>query len=454
MALQLDDARARHRRAREDYDAFRSRGLKYDMRKGWPSAEQLDLSSALLGLPGSHDYTTESGHDARQYSGLQGLPELRAIFAPILGVPVEQLVAADNSSLALMHDALVYALLWGVPGGDGPWMREVREARGMREVREVREAREAREVREVREARRFLCPVPGYYWHFALAEACGFDLIPVPLTGQGPDMEVVERLALDPSVKGMWCVPQYANPSGETYSDETVRRLAGMRTGAADFRLFWDDAYPLHHLTSTPRRVANILVASTEAGHPRRPLLFTSTSKITFAGAGVGFFAGCPENVRWYLDHAGRRSIGPDKINQLRHVRFLKSEAETRRLMDQHRRCLSPKFEALDEVLHQHLHGEAGVGWTRPEGGYFTLLTVVPGTAGRVVELAKEAGLLLSPAGSLHPHGVDPEDKLIRLAPSQPSVAEIRAIAAGIALCVRLALRESELKQLTPERTI
>lgn len=424
MTEQLDGARARHRRAREDYDAFRSRGLKHDMRKGWPSSEQLDLSSALLGLPGSDDYTTESGYDARQYSGLQGLPELRAIFAPILGVPVEQLVAADNSSLALMHDALVYALLKGVPGGDGPW---------------------------VREERRFLCPVPGYYWHFALASTFGFELIPVPLTGHGPDMDVVERLIEDPSVKGMWCVPQYSNPSGETYSDETVRRLARMRTGASDFRLFWDDAYPLHHLTSTPRRVANILAASTEAGHPRRPLIFTSTSKITFAGAGVGFFAGCPENVRWYLDHAGRRSIGPDKINQLRHVRLLKSEAETRRLMEQHRQRLLPKFEALDEVLHQHLDGETGVGWTRPEGGYFTLLTVVPGTAGRVVELAKEAGLLLSPAGSLHPHGVDPEDKLIRLAPSQPSVAEIKVIAAGIALCVRLALRESELKQLTPE---
>ncbi|HEY0191540.1 MAG TPA: aminotransferase class I/II-fold pyridoxal phosphate-dependent enzyme [Kofleriaceae bacterium] len=418
MAEQQEGAHARHRRAREAYDAFAARGLAHDMRKGWPSAAQLDLSSALLGLPGCDDYTTASGQDARQYSGLQGLPELRAIFAPILGVPVEQLVAADNSSLALMHDALVYALLNGVPGGDGPW---------------------------VREPRRILCPVPGYYWHFALASSCGFELVPVPLTGEGPDLDAVERLVEDPSVKGMWCVPQYSNPSGETYSDETVRRLARMRTAAPDFRLFWDDAYPLHHLTSTPRRVANILEASIQAGHPRRPLIFTSTSKITFAGAGVGFFAGCPDNVRWYLDHAARRSIGPDKLNQLRHVRFLKSEADTRQLMEQHRRCLQLKFEALDEVLHQHLDGEPGVGWTRPEGGYFTLLTVSPGTAARVVELAKGAGLLLSPAGSLHPHGVDPADQLIRLAPSQPSVAEIREIAAGIALCVRLARREAEL---------
>lgn len=387
------------------------------MRKGWPSAEQLDLCSALLALPGRDDYTTASGQDVRQYSGLQGLPELRAIFAPILGVPVEQLVAADNSSLALMHDALVYALLHGVPGGGGPWGRD---------------------------ARRFLCPVPGYYWHFALAAALGFELVPVPLTGDGPDMDVVERLVRDPSVKGMWCVPQYANPSGETYSDATVRRLAAMRTGAPDFRLFWDDAYPLHHLTPTPRRVANILAAATEAGHPGRPLMFTSTSKITFAGAGVGFFAGDPDNVRWYLAHAGRRSIGPDKVNQLRHVRLLQSEAETRRLMERHRLCLAPKFEALDRVLRQHLDGEPDVRWTRPEGGYFTLLTVRPGTAARVVELAKRAGLLLSPAGSLHPHGVDPEDRLIRLAPSQPSVAEIEVIAAGIAVCVRLALREAE----------
>jgi DNA-binding transcriptional MocR family regulator len=221
-----------------------------------------------------------------------------------------------------------------------------------------------------------------------------------------------------------------------------------MKTGAPDFRLFWDDAYALHHLTSTPRRVANILDASTEAGHPHRPFIFSSTSKITFAGGGVAFFAGSSENVRWYLEHAALRTIGPDKINQLRHVRFLKSEAETRRIMEQHRQRLVPKFEALDEVLHEHLDDESGVSWTRPEGGYFTLLTVRSGTARRAIELAREAGLRLSPAGSLHPHRVDPDDKLIRLAPTYPSVADIKAAAAGIAVCVRLAARESEMKQL------
>ncbi len=425
MTEQLDSARARHRRAREDYDAFRSRGLKHDMRKGWPSSEQPDLSSALLGLPGSDDYTTESGNDARQYSGLQGCRSCarssRRSSASRSSSWSRRTTRASRSCMTRSSTPC----LQGVPGGDGPW---------------------------VREERRFLCPVPGYYWHFAPR----IDVRLRPRSGaaqrSGPDMDVVERLVEDPSVKGMWCVPQYANRSGETYSDEAVRRLARMRTGAPDFRLFWDDAYPLHHLTPTPRRVANILVASTESGHPRRPLIFTSTSKITFAGAGVGFFAGCPENVRWYLDHAGRRSIGPDKINQLRHVRLLKSGAETRRLMEQHRQCLLPKFEALDEVLHQHLADETGVGWTRPEGGYFTLLTVIPGTAGRVVELAKEAGLLLSPAGSLHPHGVDPEDKLIRprsiparCRGDQGDRGRYRALRAP-------ALRESELKQLTLER--
>lgn len=393
-----------------EYDAFKARGLKLDMTRGKPAPDQLDLAEAMLTLPGNRDHFTQAGDDARNYGLLQGLPEARALFAPLLGAPPDQIIVADNSSLAVMHDCIVWALLKGVPGANRPWSNPA-----------------------------FICPVPGYDRHFALCEEYGIRMIPVPLTGNGPDMDAVEALVLDPTVKGMWCVPKYSNPSGEVYADETVRRLAGMRTGAPDFRLFWDNAYAVHHLTGHRHEIANILDACAAAGHPDRAFIFASTSKITLAGAGLAFFGSSPANVAWYLARAFKRTIGPDKLNQLRHVRFLKDQNGLMRHMDAHRALLAPKFAAVHAALEDRLAGTGAARWAKPEGGYFISLDATPGTAKQVVSLAKEAGLALTAAGSTWPHGNDPRDSNLRLAPTFPSLTDVKLAAEGIALCILLA---------------
>ena len=401
-------------RTRADYDSFKARGLKLDMTRGKPSPEQLSLSDGMLLPQGNRDTTTAAGEDARNYGGaLQGLPEVRALFAAALGLPAESIVLGNNSSLALMHDCIVWALLKGVPGSDRPWSREASPA--------------------------FICPVPGYDRHFGLAEEFGFRLLPVPLTGQGPDMEAVEALAADPSVKGMWCVPRYSNPTGETYADETVRRLAAMPTGAPDFRLFWDDAYAVHPLTDRPVPLAPILDLTREAGHPDRAFCFASTSKVTLAGAGVALFASSPANVAWYLARAGRRTIGSDKLNQLRHLRFLRDADGLHAHMQRHRALIGPKFDAVLAALDRRLGGTGLARWSRPEGGYFISVDVVPGTAARVVALAKAAGLALTPAGATWPQGRDPDDANLRLAPTFPSLKDVESAAEGIAICIALA---------------
>ncbi|WP_298957976.1 aminotransferase class I/II-fold pyridoxal phosphate-dependent enzyme [uncultured Methylobacterium sp.] len=402
------------------YAALQARGLKLDMTRGKPAPDQLDLSDDLLTMPGNRDHFTESREDARNYGGVQGLAELRALFSGVLGAPPAQIVAGNNSSLALMHDCLAYALLKGVPGGARPWSRE--------------------------ETVRFLCPVPGYDRHFALCETYGIEMLSVPMTADGPDMAVVEELVRDPSVKGMWCVPQYSNPGGETYSDDTVRRLAGMEAGAPDFRLFWDNAYALHHLTERRPHLLNVLEAAAEAGHSDRPFVFASTSKVTLAGAGVAFLAGSPDTIRWYLGCAGKRSIGPDKLNQLRHARFLRDQAGLLRLMDGHRQRLAPKFAAVTRILDRDLGGTGAARWTDPEGGYFILLETPEGCASRVVELAAGCGLAMTPAGATHPYGRDPHDRTLRLAPSYPSLAEVEAAAEVIALCTLIAATEARLR--------
>ena len=399
---------------RAAYEAFKARGLKLDMTRGKPSPEQLSLSDAMLVPQGNRDTTTAAGEDARNYGGdFRGLPEVRALFAEALGLPADAIVLGNNSSLALMHDCIVWALLKGVPGSERPWSREPSPA--------------------------FICPVPGYDRHFGLAEDFGFRLLPVPLTGQGPDMDAVEALAADPAVKGMWCVPRYANPTGETYADETVRRLAAMRTGAPDFRLFWDDAYAVHHLTEDRTPLAPVLALCAEAGNPDRAFCFASTSKVTLAGAGVALFASSPANVAWYLARAGRRTIGADKLNQLRHLRFLRDAEGLHAHMARHRALIAPKFDAVLDALERRLGGTGLARWSRPAGGYFISVDVLPGTAGRVVDLAKAAGLALTPAGATWPQGRDPEDTNLRLAPTFPALKDVEAAAEGIAICIALA---------------
>jgi DNA-binding transcriptional MocR family regulator len=413
------ELRAAHEDIRRRYQGFAERKLKLNLTRGKPSSQQLDLCNELLGLPGP-EYLA-GGVDTRNYGELQGLPELRALLAPIFGVSAERVILGDNASLALMHDAVVYSLLKGTVDSDRPWSREPRVA--------------------------FLCPVPGYDRHFSICAQFGIEMIPVPMLETGPDMAVVEALvAADPHIKGMWCVPKYSNPCGTVYSDETVERLAKMNTAARDFRLFWDNAYAVHHLTDERIEIANIDELCTRHGHANRAFIFGSTSKITFAGAGVGLFAGSRDNVGWYLKNMSMRTIGGDKVNQLRHIRLFKRSGGVTALMDRHREILAPKFEQVLQAFERHL-GDSGVArWTRPKGGYFISLEVLDGCAKQVVKLAKEAGVELTPAGATHPLGRDERDRFIRIAPSFPDLAEVTQAAEGVAVCVLLAAVEKLLQ--------
>ena len=400
-------------RAQSDYTALVGRGLDLDLTRGKPSAEQLDLSNGLLALPGPDDYTAADGTDCRNYGGLEGLRELRAIFSEFLQVPVDQLLAVGNASLQLMHDTIVHALLGVLPGAGRRWADEERIA--------------------------FLAPVPGYDRHFALCERYGIELIPVPMTPEGPDMDIVERLvAADAGIKGIWCVPKYSNPDGVTYSDTTSRRLAALNPAAPDFRIFWDNAYAVHHLTDRHAEVADILALCAEAGHPDRAFVFGSTSKITMAGAGVAFFGSSPANIAWFKKYFAKGSIGPDKINQLRHVRFLRDADGVRALMARHAELIRPKFEVVNRILTDELDGTGLATWSNPAGGYFINLRVPAGCARAVVKRAAEAGIKLTPAGATHPYGDDPEDRTIRIAPTYPPKDELEQAIHGLAVCVRL----------------
>jgi DNA-binding transcriptional MocR family regulator len=331
-------------------------------------------------------------------------------------------VAAGNSSLALMHDAIAWALLQGVPGGTGPWSTGGPVT--------------------------FLCPVPGYDRHFTICAGFGIRMVPVNLTGHGPDMDEVERLvAQDPTIKGMWCMPKYSNPTGETYSGETIERLAAMRTAAADFRLFWDNAYGVHHLTATRHGIANVLDVCVRHGHSDRAFVFASTSKMTYAGAGVAAFGSSAANVRWWLQQLERRTIGPDKLNQLRQVRLLRDEAGMAAHMEAHARILAPKFQEVTRTFASLLGGTGVATWTEPAGGYFVSLDVLDGCARRVIDLAKAAGIAVVPAGSTFPHGHDPHDRNIRIAPSYPTLEEVSQASEGLAVCVLLAASEALLSQ-------
>jgi DNA-binding transcriptional MocR family regulator len=401
----------------QKYEAFKARGLKLNLTRGKPASAQLDLSSDLLSLPGTSDFTAEDGTDCRNYGGLQGLLETRRLFSGMMGAPPEQIVVSNNASLALMHDCIVYSLLKGTCDSAQPWSKEKEVA--------------------------FLCPVPGYDRHFKICQDYGIRMISVPMNDDGPDMDHVERLvAHDASIKGIWCVPKYSNPTGCVYSNAVTERLAAIKTAAADFRVYWDNAYAVHHLTSERIEIANILELCARHGHANRAFVFASTSKITFAGAGLALFAASRDNVQWLLTRLVPRTIGPDKVNQLRHVRFLKNEATITVLMDRQRAIIAPKFEKVLQVFEEEFSEIPNLSWTRPKGGYFISLTVPQGCAKRVVALAKNAGLELTPAGATHPYGKDPDDRTIRIAPSFPALKEVAQAAEGVALCVKLAVAE------------
>lgn len=412
--LTSDDATTASRRFKQEYEAFKAKGLKLDLTRGKPSAAQLDLSAALLSLPGENDFVGEGAIDTRNYGGLQGLSEARRLFATMVGAPSGQVILANNSSLALMHDTIVYALLKGTCDSGTPWSKQGEIS--------------------------FLCPVPGYDRHFKICEDYGIRMIPVELGEDGPNMDEVERLvAGDASIKGIWCVPKYSNPTGTVYSSATVERLAAMKTAAPDFRIYWDNAYSVHHLTDERVEIANMLEACARHANPNRAFVFASTSKITLPGSGVALFAGSPDNVKWLMARMDPRTIGPDKVNQLRHVRFLKDDAGILSLMDKHKALIAPKFKKVLDIFAERLTGVPDVSWTRPKGGYFISLQVGKGCAKRVIALAKEAGVVLTPAGATHPYGKDAADRTIRIAPTFPGLADVTQAAEGVAICVQLA---------------
>lgn len=414
---------------RAAYEGLKARGLALDMTRGKPSPEQLDLANALLALPGEGgDAYRVDGVDARNYGGLDGLPAMKGLFGDILGVAPQNVIVGGNSSLAMMYDAVARACLFGVvdEGGDllPAWQGAVRK---------------------------FICPSPGYDRHFAITEQLGFELLAVEMGEGGPDMAEVEALVADDvAVKGIWCVPKYSNPTGVCYDEETVRRLAEMRCAAGDFRIFWDNAYAEHHFDdgglSAP--LANIAEACAKAGNANRVLQFASTSKISHAGSGVAAFAASEANVADAKRRLGVQTIGPDKVNQLRHLRLFGGRGGDllvglRAHMKQHARLLKPKFDAVQEILTRELGGYGEVArWSVPRGGYFVSLDTADGLATRAVELAEQIGVKLTAAGAPFPYGVDPRDCNIRIAPSFPPLAEVEQAAEAVAVCVKLAAAE------------
>lgn len=403
---------------RARYDAVAARGLKLDMTRGKPAPAQLDLAAGLFETVASDDFKAPDGTDTRNYGGLEGLPEARALMGAIMQAPAADVLIGANASLQLMFDTMVRCHIFPLPGANAAW--------GAGKVR-------------------FLCPVPGYDRHFAITEHLGYELVPVPCTGRGPDMDVVEALVKDDaSVKGIWLVPTYANPTGETVDHDTARRLAAMPTAAADFRIFWDDAYAVHHLGDDRDTTPPILDLCRDAGHADRVFLFASTSKITHAGAGISAMASSPANIAWTKKHLSKQTIGPDKVNQLRHIRFLKDLEGVHAHMRRHAEILKPKFETVLEVLEAELAGTGLASWTRPKGGYFISLDTRSGFASKVVALADAAGVKLTAAGATHPYGKDPEDRNIRLAPSFPGLGDLRLATEVVALCVKLAWLETQ----------
>ena len=407
--------------AKAAYQHYAAQGLALDITRGKPSPAQLDLSRELLTAVSGDEYLSPSGVDTRNYGGLEGLRELREFFAAVAGVPAAQLLVHDNSSLALMGLTLQFHLLFGTSAGQA-W------AGGPHKI---------------------LCPIPGYDRHFGVAEHLGFELISVPMDDEGPDLDAVAQAVKDPAVKGIWIVPVYSNPSGLTISADRARALAELDAAAPDFRILWDNAYAVHHLTDEEAVSPAILDFCAQAGNPDRVWMYGSTSKITFAGAGVSYIASSAANIDWFKQHLGAMSIGPDKINQLRHLKFFTHistdpREALRTHMRRHAEIMAPKFAAVEEILQDKLGGTGLAEWTTPLGGYFITLKVRPGLASRVVELAAQAGVKLTPAGATHPYGKDPEDTYIRIAPSMPELSEVKLASEVLAACVLLAAAEQD----------
>jgi aspartate/methionine/tyrosine aminotransferase len=391
-------------------EGYRKEGLDLDMTRGKPGADQLSLSQGLFDAVDPGTWMTSGGVDSRNYGGLDGFDEAKRLFADYLGLAPEEIIVGGNSSLAMMHDTVSQLMSHGSSTTARPWW-------GTNPA--------------------FICPVPGYDRHFTILQRYGIRMIAVPVTDQGPDMAAVERLAGgDATIRGLWYVPRYGNPTGYTASAETVERLATLRTAAEDFRILWDDAYAVHHLGGGPAPLACLLAACRKAGNPDRPIIFGSTSKITFPGGGVAFQGSSERNCAWVRERLLAQTIGPDKVNILRHVRFFGDMAGILAHMDRHAALLAPKFAVVDRILTRELSGRGVAAWTRPQGGYFISLDTADGLATAAVRRAAEVGVKVTPAGSTFPYRKDPRDRNIRIAPTFPRLESLEKATEVLAVSI------------------
>lgn len=408
---------------RAQYRKFQAQGLKLDMSRGKPGADQLDISEGMLSvISSSKECIDNTGMDTRNYGALDGLPEAKNFFADVFGIREDQLILGGNSSLTMMYDTIAKAFTHGICEGCTPW--------GKLPVV------------------KFLCPSPGYDRHFAITEHFGVELITIRMNEDGPDMDSIDQLiANDDTIKGIWCVPKYSNPEGKSYSDDVVRRFASLKPAAKDFRIMWDNAYAIHHLSDEHDEILNILDECEKAGHPDLALVFASTSKVTFPGGGVALLAASAKNISYIKKLMFFQTIGPDKINQLRHVRYFKDAAGVEEHMKKQAEVLRPKFEVVLSTLTKEFDdAEDLIEYNKPRGGYFVSVNVYPGCAKRTVQLAKEAGVVLTSAGATFPYGLDPLDRNIRIAPTFPPVNELKIAMELFCLCVKLASCEKLLE--------
>ena len=406
---------------RKKYDSYKALGLKLDMSRGKPGAEQLELTNDMLDPALLGNFKAENGLDVRNYGLLDGIPECKRIFSQILEVAPENIIIFGNASLSIMYDYIAQCMIFGA--GDEPWCKQ--------------------------SGIKFLCPVPGYDRHFAITEQFGIEMINIPMTAKGPDMDLVEKYVnSDPAVKGIWCVPKYSNPQGYTYSDETVRRFAALKPAAEDFRIFWDNAYVIHDLyEDRSDTLLEILGECEKAGNPDMVYEFCSTSKVTFAGSGISAVASSAKNLEFFKKTMTIQTIGYDKLNQLRHVRYFKNIEGMKAHMKKHAAIMRPKFEAVLAVFEKELGG-LGIGsWTKPNGGYFISFESMEGCAKAIVEKCKEAGVVLTGAGATYPYKKDPSDSNIRIAPTFPSEEELAMAADLFVLCVKLVSVEKLLEK-------
>lgn len=419
MNMTTSEMKIAYEQALSQFEGWKAQNLKLNMARGKPSAAQLDLVSDIMTVLTNPADCKVDGMDARNYGELGGLPCAKAFWADVLGCKANEVFVGGAASLTLMYDLISKAYTHGLKNSPRPWCRE--------------------------EKLKFLCPAPGYDRHFRITESFGFELITIPMTATGPDMDMVEELVKDPAVKGIWCVPKYSNPDGIIYSDETITRFANLKPAAPDFTIMWDNAYCVHEFEGEFVPFKDIITLCREAGNPDMVFEFASTSKITFPGAGISVMASSAENIKYMEQLLGVQLISYDKVNQLRHVLYLKNKEGTLEIMKRHAKVMAPKFQMVLDVLDREIAPLGFAQWNKPKGGYFVSLNTMPGTAKRALALCKGAGVVMTDAGATYPYGIDPADSNIRIAPSLPPVAELEQAMEVFCLCLKIAAFEKEL---------